>query len=443
MNHPRQRLGAWVVACLLGATGCATGGPGLFRSPSPYEAYIATLEQAGLDATALGRDWLRAGALATMQPARVTLPFHETGYFAPETPAAAAYLMDLPRGRRLVVDVSFDSSAPARLFVDLFELSADAGRAPRRVASLAPDTASLTHDVTRDASYLLRIQPELLRGGRFTLVQRTESSLAFPVPGLDAGAVQSGFGVERDGGARGHEGIDIFAPRGTPVAAVVDGMARVDTNGLGGNVVWLRGGRGRRTFYYAHLDRWAIDGTVAVKVGDVLGYVGNTGNARTTSPHLHFGIYEGGAIDPLPFVQPDDPAPAAPEAPLERLGQRVRVVPARTPLRGGPATGAPATAQVERATLARVVGIAMGSVRVVLHDGTMGYVAASAITAADAPLRRARLTAGTVLRENPGPDQPVVDTVGAPVSAEVLGRSGDYEFVRVPDGASGWLRGHI
>ena len=137
---------------------------------------ISTLEQAGLDATALGR--------------------------------------------RRVIDISFDSSTPARVFVDLFELSTDAAQAPRHVASLEPDTTSLTHEVTRDASYLLRVQPELLRGGRFTLVERTESSLAFPVSGLDAGAVQSRFGVERDGGARGHEGIDIFAPRGTPRRSV-------------------------------------------------------------------------------------------------------------------------------------------------------------------------------------------------------------------------------
>jgi hypothetical protein len=215
----------------------------------------------------------------------------------------------------------------------------------------------------------------------------------------------------------------------------------VDTNGLGGNVVWLRDDRGRRTFYYAHLDRWAIEGTVAVKTGDVLGYVGNTGNARTTSPHLHFGIYERGAIDPLPFVQPDDPAPPAPDVPLERLGQRVRVVPSRTPLRTGPAIGAPTTAQVERATLAQVVGVALRSVRVVLHDGSMGYVTDSAVTPADAPLRRARLPAGAVLLESPAPDQPVVDTVDAPVSADVLGRSGAYEFVRVPDGRSGWVAG--
>lgn len=433
----RVLAGLWLVA----AAGCATNGPlgGLLRAPSPYERYADTLASSGLDGTALGRDWLQAGVAALENPARATLPFSETGYFAPESPAATAYRMELSRGRRLVVEVSFESSEPARLFVDLFQLSEDPADEPALVASLEPDVTTLTHDVDRDGVYLLRVQPELLRGGRFTVAERTVSTLAFPVQGLTARAVQSGFGAARDGGTRGHEGIDIFAPRGTPVAAVVDGVARVDTNGLGGNVVWLRDNRQRRTFYYAHLDGWAIEGTVTVRRGDVLGYVGNTGNARTTSPHLHFGIYEGRAIDPLPFVGPDDEPPSLPRVPLERLGQQVRLVPARTPLRDGPGRNAGTLLQVERATLARVVAVSDRAVRVVLPDRTTGYLPATAVTAADVPLRRARLEPGTILRERPDATQPVVEIVDAVVTADVLGRLGAYEYVRVDERLAGWV----
>ena len=173
---------------------------------------------------------------------------------------------------------------------------------PERVASLTEGT-TLTFTVPRDGAYVLRIQPELLRSGRFSVLQRTLASLPFPVSGLTAAAVQSEFGAARDAGRRQHEGIDIFAARDTPVLAVVDGVARTGTNTLGGNVVWLRGRAFGESFYYAHLERFAFEGTANVKAGDVLGYVGNTGNARTTAPHLHFGIYDRGAIDPFPFIQ--------------------------------------------------------------------------------------------------------------------------------------------
>lgn len=420
------------------ATGCANNGPlGRLRATPPYESYLATLREAGLDQTALGRDWTAAGERALLDPVDATVPFSETGYLAPAAPAAVAYRMPLARGRQLVVDLTFDSARPARIFVDLFEMASDA--APRRVASLEPESMTLTYDVRRDATYVLRVQPELLRGGRFTIVERTLSTLRFPVTGLTARAVQSGFGAVRDGGTRDHEGVDIFAPRGTPVAAVIDGVAQTSTNTLGGNVVWLRDGRARRTFYYAHLDRWAIEGTVPVRAGDVLGYVGNTGNARTTEPHLHFGIYEGGAIDPLPFIQPDDPAPPAPPAPSDRLGALVRVSRARTALREGPAPRAAARRQLERASLAHVVGASQAAVRLVLPDGTSGYVDAADVMSADAPLRRTRLAAGSALREAPTAEAPVVATLDRAIEVEVVGQFGGHDLVRVPGGDTGWV----
>ena len=215
---------------------------------------------------------------------------------APQAPRGAE-----PRPARAV--------APARVFVDLFKVDGD--DSPRRVASNAEQHAALDYEVLHDGTYLLRIQPELLRGGRFVLTQRTLATLRFPIDGLPARAVQSFFGAERDAGARVHQGVDIFAPKGTPAVAVVDGIARPATNGLGGTVVWLHDPLAGRTFYYAHLDRWAIDGLTRVRAGDVIGYVGSTGNARGTSPHLHFGIYERGAIDPFPFIWPDDELPRA------------------------------------------------------------------------------------------------------------------------------------
>jgi murein DD-endopeptidase MepM/ murein hydrolase activator NlpD len=345
--------------------------------------------------------------------------------------------MSLPRGRRLFVDVSFESTEPARLFVDLFETRD--GEPPRLVASLTPESTSLTHEVTRDGVYVLRVQPELLRGGRFTLVQRTLSSLAFPIAGLTARAVQSAFGAARDAGTREHEGIDIFAARGTAVVAVADGVAQASTNTLGGNVVWLSDRRRGLTFYYAHLDRWAITQPTAVRAGNVLGFVGNTGNARTTAPHLHFGIYARGAIDPLPFVQPDDAVPAPPAAALERLGTLMRTAAARTLLREGTQPGSAPRGELRRGTVVQVVAAARSSLRVVLPDGASGYVPADAVRPTDPPMRQQLLAGDTVLRERPLPDAAPANVLPGAVTVQVIGRFGEFELVRGPAGESGWI----
>jgi len=117
---------------------------------------------------------------------------------------------------------------------------------------------------------------------------------------------QDDFGAPRAVGG-GHTGNDIFARRGTPVVAVQDGtIAELRYRSLGGNSFHLVNTDGDY-FYYAHLMRYAagIEEGSAVTAGQVLGYVGNTGNAITTPPHLHFEIHPGGAapIDPYPYLR--------------------------------------------------------------------------------------------------------------------------------------------
>jgi peptidoglycan LD-endopeptidase LytH len=135
-------------------------------------------------------------------------------------------------------------------------------------------------------------------------IEPPDPAISMPVQGVAKRRVADTWGAPRPGG-RKHEGQDIFARRGTPVVSATDGVVvRIGEGGLGGKTVFVTG-RGARTYYYAHLDDYAPGLAVGQVVarGDVLGYVGNTGNAQSTLPHLHFGIYTaGGAIDPLPLI---------------------------------------------------------------------------------------------------------------------------------------------
>ncbi|WP_243708035.1 M23 family metallopeptidase [Luteimonas arsenica] len=131
------------------------------------------------------------------------------------------------------------------------------------------------------------------------------TAVAMPVEGVQARQVADTFGAPR-GRDRSHQGVDIFASRGTPVVSATRGVvSSVREGGLGGRQVWVFG-PGRQRHYYAHLDDWEpglSEGDVVVE-GSVLGIVGDTGNARGTPPHLHYGIYgAGGAIDPLPLLR--------------------------------------------------------------------------------------------------------------------------------------------
>ena len=146
-----------------------------------------------------------------------------------------------------------------------------------------------------------------------------ESGYVFPVYGSIP--VADTFGAFRgDVSGDWHHGDDIFAPVGTPVLAVAGGLVfSVGWNAVGGWRLWLRDARGNE-FYYAHLSAYsplAVDGGV-VRAGDVLGYVGDTGDAEGTPSHLHFEIHPvgllrrgyDGAVDPTTYLDAWRRAPA-------------------------------------------------------------------------------------------------------------------------------------
>ena len=136
------------------------------------------------------------------------------------------------------------------------------------------------------------------------------TSLFMPVVGVQADDLYNSWGDSRDGGRRRHKGIDIFAPKGTGIVAVADGIVSyIGEQPKGGLCLWLTTEDGR-SFYYAHLDRWAAGLFEGMEVsrGDLLGYVGNTGNAKTTPPHLHFAVNDNDEmVNPYPILTKANP----------------------------------------------------------------------------------------------------------------------------------------
>jgi len=280
---------------------------------SAHKAHGLLLAQGDLARSALGQTWLRRSEEALFEPELVSTPFETMGEFQAATPIALGYRFPAKSGKRIEVELELeDADAMPEIFVDLYRIQAGF---PQYVASGPPAPGAgepqrsrrVELELLQDADYVLRVQPELNSAGRYRLSIRAVPTLEFPVNGFDTRAIQSGFGAARDGGVREHHGVDIFAPRGTLAVAALDArVSRVQKTGRGGNVVWLQPLFGNLRLYYAHLDSQAVKPGQYVFAGETIGTVGNTGNARTTPPHLHFGVYvrrRGGAWDPYPFLK--------------------------------------------------------------------------------------------------------------------------------------------
>ena len=400
---------------------------------TPHQRYAAALHGAGLHRTALGREWLAAAERARTSPVDIRLPYREAA-FHPETEASAAgYRFVLPRGRRLLVTIGVGGEPRAKVFVDLFRVPEDSLSSVDRVAGVDDEATIFTYEPRTTGTFVLRVQPELLRAARVTVALRDEPTLAFPVAGRDDRAIKSFYGAERDGGNRSHQGVDIFAPRGTPAVSAVNGVV-VSTapNALGGNVVFIRDFDRAQTLYYAHLDRQLVSVGERVQIGDTVGMVGNTGNARSTPPHLHFGIYvrRRGTVDPLPFLARGTDPPAVPATAARALGEWARLT----------STVRPGTGELPRHTALRIVGVNGRTVRVRLPDGREHLVPSSVAEPATAAIARVPRQAARVLRAGPADTSPIVELVSDGASLPVLGRFAGYALVRGESGRVGWVR---
>lgn len=146
------------------------------------------------------------------------------------------------------------------------------------------------------------------------VVTDRSADLLIPVEGIEKTALRDDWGDVRGGGKRRHTAIDILAPRGTRALACVTGsILKLHDSVAGGHTLYLVDEARSRIYYYAHLDSYAegIRDGVQVRQGDVIGFVGSTGNAPETTPHLHFGIermpltgewWKGEPMNPYPIL---------------------------------------------------------------------------------------------------------------------------------------------
>ncbi|MES2263181.1 MAG: M23 family metallopeptidase [Pseudomonadota bacterium] len=164
------------------------------------------------------------------------------------------------------------------------------------------------------------VVPELAAAASATPASATPSDagvppgqLLMPVAGIAIDQLSDTFGQPR-GSERRHEALDIMAPKGTPVLAVADGkLVKLYTSKPGGLTLYQFDPTEKVAYYYAHLDHYAtgLDEGRQLKRGDVIGYVGSTGNADPAAPHLHFAVFElgpekhwweGTAVNPYPLL---------------------------------------------------------------------------------------------------------------------------------------------
>jgi hypothetical protein len=300
----------------------------------------------------------------------------------------------------------------------------------------ADSSRRLAFEFESDESCLVRLQPELLVNAYYSITLSVTPVLLNPVKGASNKSIGSFYGDSRDGGKRKHEGIDIFAPKGTPVVAPTSGIiTRVATGGLGGKVIWMNDTKRRHSYYFAHLDSQHVRSGARVRQGDTLGTVGNTGNARYTPSHLHFGVYQRSSIDPITYIRTMEKLvkELAPDTLFQPLPMKVAARGSK--LFNGSFPKAAATS-LARDTYVKVIAQSKDYFRVQTADAREGFVEKKSVR---------ELQKGKAINVTEGWLLTAADSSATPVrtltsqQVESLARHDDFVYVRTDDGAYGWV----
>ena len=406
--------------------------PQEYAPTDAHDAYIWGLEKAGLDKSVLARNWIEASQSALSNPLEIETPYEEEFYVADEEVIGSGYLFFVRRGQRVDIQAQIQASDSIQIFMDVFRV--DSSRQPmlNKVASSYQNKISF--EPRTDANYVFRFQNELLSSGRFSIDIAVSPSMAFPVKGGDRRDIGSFFGDPRDGGRRKHHGVDIFARRHTPILAPVPGRIRwTGERGLGGRVVWMRDEQRQQTIYFAHLEDILTTAGERVQIGDTIGTVGNTGNARTTPPHLHFGIYKDGPVDPYHFIVPDKRKVPRIRGDQDLLNTIVRC---KSPVK---AHGPRGEELLNKDQIMKIAGRTGSFFRVLLPDNTAYFVEHQLVEPVEESLFERKIEPGIHVRANPSEEAITVDAVDETQEVKILGLSNEFAFVLLANGTRGWI----
>jgi murein DD-endopeptidase MepM/ murein hydrolase activator NlpD len=417
--------------------------PEPYRPTHAHDAYLHSLNQAGLAETALGRDWIATSKEALEAPITIATPFEEVFYVDPADAFAVGYRFDVIRGQRIEVDVDVQGLQTGQLFIDLYRVRGVSSDEWVRVASADTQENRLEFEPRRDAQYVVRLQTELLRGGQCRVTIRNVAALEFPVAGYDSRAIGSGFGAPRDGGRRRHHGVDVFARRHTPVVAACRAyVVFVGDDPTGGRVIWLKDTKRSLHIYYAHLQKHDVKRHTWVEPGQVIGTVGNTGNARTTPPHLHFGTYEigYGPINPIDYITQPKGELSPLTADLEALGHWMRAQGSSLHVNISYDLRSERISSLGLHSPMKVLAATGNRYRVLLPDNRSGYVFADSVESSNETLEHQTTPFSHAIREAPREDSAEIELIRAGDGFSVLARFNEYWLVETQQGNTGWLQ---
>ncbi len=405
-----------------------------------HVAYLSSLDKIGLLHTALGADWKKASEMALTKPMYIETPFAEDFFSDPSEATAVGYRFSAKRGHKIDIDLDIKVVGSVQIFLDVFRVDNDSLGEYKHIASSGEHDHYLEFEPRRDSEYILRFQTELLRGGNFSIRINAVPALVFPVVGKGNGDIGSLFGAPRDGGRRKHHGVDIFAKRHTPIIAPAEGRIRFAGNrGLGGTVIWMRDTERDQTLYFAHLQDVMVERGDSVYPGDTIGTVGNSGNARTTPPHLHFGMYKNGPIDPYHFIARTTARLSRRLADKSMVGHDIRTKQnARLRLSG--ITKGQKSVEIAKFQIMETLGASGSYFRVRLPDNTAGYINHSVVEVADEPIKQRFADYSGDLLSLPMNSAFHIDKINEGEKLKVYGRNADYGFIEKPSGQKGWLK---